>query len=84
MTAIKSPTGHPDGMSSSSGPVTKRTDVRALITVVAAFAVWRIGVELIPMAIALVLALGAAAAVWFATGRSAQPRQRETEQAPPQ
>lgn len=43
--------------------------VRLLIAVVAGFVVWRVGVEVLPVLVALLLALAAGAAGWMLTGR---------------
>ena len=52
------------------GAVTK--GVRVLVTVGVAFVVWRIGVELVPVGVAAVLALIAGAIAWAVTkGRQA-------------
>lgn len=47
--------------------MTKRTDIRLLIALVAAFIVWRISVELMPILLALVLGLAAGGVAWLAT-----------------
>lgn len=48
-------------------PVTQRTDVRLLITLGAFFIIWRIGVELMPIPVALIVGLVAGGVAWLVT-----------------